>query len=111
MEGRFEKAARRGAVWDELAEEISAEGVKRDGKQCREKWDKLMAELKEVSEGKRDRRESPYFGELLGLVDIDHSVVFMTIILFRSLSEASEVRALRGCHRFGLRRHSSRPMR
>lgn len=66
MEGRFEKAARRGAVWEELAEQISAEGVKRDGKQCREKWDKLMAELKEVSEGKRDRRESPYFGELLG---------------------------------------------
>lgn len=66
MEGRFEKATRRGAVWDELAELMCAEGVKRDGKQCREKWDKLMAEAKEVAEGKRERRESLYFEELLG---------------------------------------------
>ncbi|GLJ14813.1 hypothetical protein SUGI_0240840 [Cryptomeria japonica] len=68
MEARFAKSTRRAALWDELAELLGAEGIKRDGKQCREKWDKLMAEFKDVSDGKRDRSESPYFTELTSFV-------------------------------------------
>lgn len=68
MEARFAKSTRRAALWDELAELLGAEGIKRDGKQCREKWDKLMAEFKDVSDGKRDRSESPYFAELTSIV-------------------------------------------
>ncbi|XP_058113945.1 trihelix transcription factor DF1-like [Magnolia sinica] len=65
MGGRFAKSTRRAALWDELAGLMCAEGVRRDGKQCREKWDKLMAEFKDVSDGKRDRGDSPYFADLL----------------------------------------------
>eukprot|EP01018_Ginkgo_biloba_P014664 Gb_06474 [translate_table: standard] len=68
METRFAKSTRRAALWDELAELLGKEGIKRDGKQCREKWDKLMAEYKDVSDGKRDRGESPYFAELTAIV-------------------------------------------
>jgi adenosyl cobinamide kinase/adenosyl cobinamide phosphate guanylyltransferase len=68
MESRFAKSARRAALWEELAELLGAEGIKRDGKQCREKWDKLMAEFKDVSDGKRDRSESPYYAELTATV-------------------------------------------
>ncbi|XP_077217117.1 uncharacterized protein LOC143851536 [Tasmannia lanceolata] len=65
MEERFAKSTRRAGLWDEVAELLCAEGVKRDGKQCREKWDKLMAEFKDVSDGKRDSGDSPYFADLL----------------------------------------------
>lgn len=68
MESRFTKSTRRAALWEELAERLGAEGIKRDGKQCREKWDKLMAEFKDVSDGKRDRSESPYYAELTATV-------------------------------------------
>jgi hypothetical protein len=68
MEGRFGKSTRHAPLWDELAELLSVQGIKRDGKQCREKWDKLMAEYKDVSGGKRDQRESPYFAELTSIL-------------------------------------------
>lgn len=73
MESRFAKSARRAALWEELAELLGAEGIKRDGKQCREKWDKLMAEFKDVSDGKRDRSESPYYAELTATVGTGRS--------------------------------------
>lgn len=68
MEGRFAKSTRRAALWDELAELLLVQGIKRDGKQCREKWDKLMAEYKDVADGKRDQRESPYYAELTAIL-------------------------------------------
>lgn len=68
METKFMKSSRRAALWDEVAELLSREGIRRDGKQCREKWDKLVAEYKEVVDGKRDRGESPYFAELTPIV-------------------------------------------
>ncbi|KAI5064619.1 hypothetical protein GOP47_0021289 [Adiantum capillus-veneris] len=64
MEERFAKSMRRAALWGELAEVLSTQGVRRDGKQCREKWDKLMSEYKEVIEGKKEKGDSPYFPEL-----------------------------------------------
>ncbi|MCO5600291.1 hypothetical protein L7F22_054401 [Adiantum nelumboides] len=64
MEERFVKSIRRAALWSELAEVLSTQGVRRDGKQCREKWDKLMSEYKEVVEGKKEKGDSPYFPEL-----------------------------------------------
>eukprot|EP01018_Ginkgo_biloba_P034791 Gb_28594 [translate_table: standard] len=68
METRFVKSSRRAALWDEVAELLAMEGIKRDGKQCREKWDKLIAVYKEVSDGKREAGESPYFTELTAIV-------------------------------------------
>ncbi|CAM6082597.1 unnamed protein product [Calypogeia fissa] len=68
MDSRFAKSTRRAALWEELAELLAAQGIKRDGKQCREKWDKLMAEYKDVTDGKRDQSESPYFAELTAIV-------------------------------------------
>jgi hypothetical protein len=68
MEARFGKSTRRAGLWDELAELLLVQGIKRDGKQCREKWDKLMAEYKDVSDGKRDQQESPYFAELTSIL-------------------------------------------
>ena len=64
MDNRFAHCTRRAALWDELAERLLGQGIKRDGKQCREKWDKLMAEYKDVTDGKRDQCESPYYTEL-----------------------------------------------
>lgn len=68
MESRFAKSARRAALWDELAELLGVQGIKRDGKQCREKWDKLMAEYKDVTDGKREQGESSYFAELTAVI-------------------------------------------
>lgn len=68
METKFMKSSRRAALWEEVAELLAREGIRRDGKQCREKWDKLVAEYKEVVDGKRDRGESPYFAELTPIV-------------------------------------------
>lgn len=68
METKFMKSSRRAALWDEVAGLLAREGIRRDGKQCREKWDKLVAEYKEVVDGKRDRGESPYFAELTPIV-------------------------------------------
>ncbi|XP_068652702.1 trihelix transcription factor GT-2-like [Aristolochia californica] len=64
MEGRFAKSTRRAALWEEVAAALWAEGVKRDGKQCRDKWDKLMAELKDVSDGKRGSDDCRYYADL-----------------------------------------------
>lgn len=64
MEDKFSKSTRRAALWEELAEKLATQGIKRDGKQCREKWDKLMAEYKDVADGRKDQEESPYFAEL-----------------------------------------------
>jgi hypothetical protein len=55
MDSRFAHSSRRAALWDELAERFLGQGIKRDGKQCREKWDQLMAEYKDVTDGKRDQ--------------------------------------------------------
>ncbi|XP_024395857.1 trihelix transcription factor PTL [Physcomitrium patens] len=68
MDSRFAHSTRRAALWDELAERLLVQGIKRDGKQCREKWDKLMAEYKDVTDGKRDQRESPYYAELTAIL-------------------------------------------
>lgn len=68
MDSRFAHSTRRAALWDELAERLLGQGIKRDGKQCREKWDKLMAEYKDVTDGKRDQRESPYYSELTSIL-------------------------------------------
>ncbi|EFJ29776.1 hypothetical protein SELMODRAFT_409669 [Selaginella moellendorffii] len=68
MENKFTKSTRRAALWDEVADLLKAQGIKRDGKQCREKWDKLMAEYKDVADGKRERGESHYFAELTAIV-------------------------------------------
>ncbi|KAH7298250.1 hypothetical protein KP509_25G033700 [Ceratopteris richardii] len=64
MEERFAKSIRRAALWGELAEVLRSRGVRRDGKQCREKWEKLMSEYKDVVEGKKQKGDSPYFPEL-----------------------------------------------
>ena len=68
MDARFAQMTRRVALWDELAELLLVQGIKRDGKQCREKWDKLVAEYKDVNDGKRDQRESPYYTELTAIL-------------------------------------------
>lgn len=64
MEGKFVKSTRRAALWGELADVLSTLGIRRDGKQCREKWDKLMSEYKDVVDGKKERGDSPYYPEL-----------------------------------------------
>lgn len=68
MESKFSKSTRRAALWDEVAEVLGTQGIKRDGKQCREKWDKLMSEHKDVLDGKREQGDSPYFTELTAVV-------------------------------------------
>lgn len=72
MNNKFATPARRVALWEELAEILGAQGIQRDGKQCREKWDKLMAEFKDVTEGKRDQSESPFYQQLKGFMDEGH---------------------------------------
>eukprot|EP00850_Spirogloea_muscicola_P001554 SM000006S19319 [mRNA] locus=s6:18759:20871:+ [translate_table: standard] len=67
MDERFVKSNRRQNLWDELAEQLAVVGVNRDGKQCREKWDKLTAEYKDVLEGKKDQHESPYYHEIVAV--------------------------------------------
>eukprot|EP00252_Welwitschia_mirabilis_P000645 TRINITY_DN10626_c0_g1_i1.p1 TRINITY_DN10626_c0_g1~~TRINITY_DN10626_c0_g1_i1.p1 ORF type:complete len:421 (-),score=91.45 TRINITY_DN10626_c0_g1_i1:225-1487(-) len=68
METRFANSARRAALWEELAEMLARQGIKRDGKQCREKWDKLMAAYKDVIDGKREEGDLSYFAELKAIV-------------------------------------------
>lgn len=68
MDGRFANSARRAALWEELAEMLGRQGIKRDGKQCREKWDKLMAAYKDVIDGKREEGDLSYFVELRAIV-------------------------------------------
>lgn len=64
MEDKFAKSTRRAGLWEELGEKLGSLGIHRDGKQCREKWDKLVAEYKDVVDGRKDKEESPYFTEL-----------------------------------------------
>lgn len=64
MESKFVKSTRRAGLWEELGVKLGSLGINRDGKQCREKWDKLMAEYKDVVDGRKDKEESPYFAEL-----------------------------------------------
>uniref|UniRef100_A0A0D6QU72 Myb-like domain-containing protein n=1 Tax=Araucaria cunninghamii TaxID=56994 RepID=A0A0D6QU72_ARACU len=68
MDARFANSARRAALWEELAEALGRQGIKRDGKQCREKWDKLMAAYKDVIDGKREEGDLSYFMELKAIV-------------------------------------------
>uniref|UniRef100_A0A0C9S654 TSA: Wollemia nobilis Ref_Wollemi_Transcript_15511_2082 transcribed RNA sequence n=1 Tax=Wollemia nobilis TaxID=56998 RepID=A0A0C9S654_9CONI len=68
MEGRFANSTRRAVLWEELAEALDSQGIKRDGKQCREKWDKLMAAYKDVIDGKREEGDLPYFSELKSII-------------------------------------------
>lgn len=68
MGNRFAHSTRRATLWNELAEHLLGQGIKRDGKQCREKWDKLMAKYKDITDGKRDQRESPYYAELTAIL-------------------------------------------
>jgi hypothetical protein len=65
MEGvLISRAAKGSAAWDELSDALAALGIKRNGKQCREKWEKLMSGYREVMAGRREPSESPYFQEL-----------------------------------------------
>ncbi|MCO5555533.1 hypothetical protein L7F22_009078 [Adiantum nelumboides] len=64
MDNKFVMSTRRAGLWDELGEKLASLGTQRDGKQCREKWDKLMAEYKDVVDGRKDKDESTYFGQL-----------------------------------------------
>ncbi|KAH7280722.1 hypothetical protein KP509_36G011200 [Ceratopteris richardii] len=64
MESKFVSSTRRAGLWDELGEKLASLGTHRDGKQCREKWDKLMAEYKDVMDGRKDKDESHYFAQL-----------------------------------------------
>lgn len=64
MEMKFAQSSRRAGLWEEVGEKLVSLGIKRDGKQCREKWDKLMAGYKDVVDGRRDKDESPYYKEL-----------------------------------------------
>ncbi|KAJ7570204.1 hypothetical protein O6H91_01G110300 [Diphasiastrum complanatum] len=68
IQSRFSSSTRRMGLWEEVAELLVADGVRRDAKQCKEKWDKLMAAYKDVADGKRERRDSPYFAELTAIV-------------------------------------------
>eukprot|EP01018_Ginkgo_biloba_P018521 Gb_00669 [translate_table: standard] len=68
MDARFTNSARRATLWEELAETLERQGIKRDGKQCREKWDKLMAAYKDVIDGKREEGDLSYFAELEAIV-------------------------------------------
>lgn len=68
MESKFVKSTRKTALWEELSETLGRQGITRDGKQCREKWDKLMAEYKDVVDGKREQGDSSYFHELTAIV-------------------------------------------
>lgn len=64
MEVKFAQSSRRAGLWEEVGDRLASLGIKRDGKQCREKWDKLMAGYKDVIDGRRDKDESPYYKEL-----------------------------------------------
>ncbi|CAM6110567.1 unnamed protein product [Calypogeia fissa] len=70
MYNRFAMAdsATRAELWDELGERLLAQGFRRDGKQCREKWERLMTLYNEAAEGKRDSDETPYFRELTNVL-------------------------------------------
>eukprot|EP00897_Mesotaenium_endlicherianum_P002272 jgi/Mesen1/2072/ME000151S01337 len=68
MDNHFLHATRRVALWEEVSKSMAALGVFRDGKQCREKWDKLTADYKDVFEGKKDQGESPYYLELVAVM-------------------------------------------
>ncbi|KAI5072512.1 hypothetical protein GOP47_0012618 [Adiantum capillus-veneris] len=70
MESKFAKSSRRAGLWEEVASRLASLSIKRDGKQCREKWDKLMAGYKDVVDGRRDKDESPYYKELSGYMEM-----------------------------------------
>lgn len=70
MESKFAKSSRRAGLWEEVASRLVSLSIKRDGKQCREKWDKLMAGYKDVVDGRRDKDESPYYKELSSYMDM-----------------------------------------
>lgn len=72
MDNKFAMPTRRAALWEDLAEVLGAQGFRREGKQCREKWDKLMAEFKDVTDGRRDQSESPFFVELKAFMEEGH---------------------------------------
>jgi hypothetical protein len=63
MDHQFTHSSRRVAIWDGLVECLLGQGIKRDNK-CREKWDKLMADYKGVTNNKRGQCESSYYTEL-----------------------------------------------
>lgn len=68
MENKFVMSTRRAGLWDELGEKLASLGIHRDGKQCREKWDKLMAEYKDVIDGRKDKDESTHFAQLTSVL-------------------------------------------
>ncbi|KAH7295409.1 hypothetical protein KP509_27G045400 [Ceratopteris richardii] len=70
MEGRFAKSSRRAGLWEEVGSRLASLNIKRDGKQCREKWDKLMAGYKDVIDGRREKDESPYYKELASYMEM-----------------------------------------
>ncbi|MCO5564546.1 hypothetical protein L7F22_018209 [Adiantum nelumboides] len=70
MESKFAKSSRRAGLWEEVASRLASLSIKRDGKQCREKWDKLMAGYKDVVDGRRDKDESPYYKELFSYMEM-----------------------------------------
>eukprot|EP00252_Welwitschia_mirabilis_P016134 TRINITY_DN35652_c0_g1_i1.p1 TRINITY_DN35652_c0_g1~~TRINITY_DN35652_c0_g1_i1.p1 ORF type:complete len:389 (-),score=34.22 TRINITY_DN35652_c0_g1_i1:7-1173(-) len=68
LDTKFVKWSRRSAVWDEVSELLCAEGILRDGKQCREKWDKLICEYREVLEQRKSQSDSPFFSEVAAVL-------------------------------------------
>lgn len=72
MDSRFSMPTRRAELWEEVAETLGLQCIYRDGKQCREKWDKLMAEFKDVVDGRRDESESPFYAELKTFMEEGH---------------------------------------
>ena len=64
MESMFLNPTHRSSAWDQLSDVLGAHGISRDGKQCQEKWEKLVSEYNEVLDGRKEQSESAYFHEL-----------------------------------------------
>ncbi|GLJ06882.1 hypothetical protein SUGI_0051190 [Cryptomeria japonica] len=75
MHREFAESRQRGLLWDRVADCVMAQGINRDAKQCRDKWDKLIAEYKRVVDYKKDACLSPFFAELEAILgrDLVHS--------------------------------------
>ena len=80
LEAWFSRVGRKTELWDQISLGLRKDKFRRDGQQCRDKWEKLMAGYKEVRDGLKEREDNPFY-------DILHPMM-----LSRRVSRSSEIK-------------------
>ncbi|XP_038879033.1 ribonuclease J isoform X2 [Benincasa hispida] len=74
LHARFQVARGRMALWEEISNGMSADGINRSPGQCKSLWASLVQKFEESKSEKKSKRNWPYFEEMSGILSDSEAV-------------------------------------